>query len=352
MAAARNPPSTTSIPAASSSLAAPIPSNPFDFSSDWSPPRLVLSSDQIRNCSKALKVLKEKRFQAPEKIRKEFGTLQANRMTAREMEKLCLASQDCVNISKNRYSDVLPFDSNRVILNLRKDYRPSASGYINASWIKISEQVSPFIATQGPLPHTFEDFWEMVIQNRCPAIVMLTRLFDNYQMKCGDYFQAEGGTREFGDICITTEWMKTTDTSLILRCLKATCKKSEEPPLYVLHFEYPSWPDHGVPKDSTVVREILNHLISMPPSLGPIVVHCSAGIGRTGTYCTIHNTVQKVLLGDMSALDLVNTVTTFRSQRVGMVQTMEQYLFCYDSIIDELEELIKENSGGDGQPSS
>ncbi|RAL38754.1 hypothetical protein DM860_013435 [Cuscuta australis] len=358
MPAAGKPPPTTSGPSASSTLAAPIHCNPFDFSSDWSPPRLALSSDQIRYCSEALKVFKAKKFQAPEKIHQEFGTLQANRMTAREMEKLCLVSQDCVNRSKNRYTDVLPFDSNRVILNPCKDYRPSARGYINASWIRVSEQLSPFIATQGPLPHTFEDFWEMVIQNRCPAIVMLTGLVDNYKMKCGDYFQAEDGTREFGDICITTEWMKTTDTSLILRCLKARYKESEEPPLYVLHFQYPSWPDHGVPKDSIVVREILKYLISVPPSLGPIVVHCSAGIGRTGTYCTIHNTVQKVLLGDMSALDLVNTITTFRAQRIGMVQTLEQYLFCYDAIIDKLEDIIQESKredlikGKNGKPSS
>ncbi|CAH9087932.1 unnamed protein product [Cuscuta europaea] len=329
---------------AASSTEAPAPLiNPYDSSRDWSPRRPVLSSDQLRYCSEALNVLKEKKFQSPGKIRQEFGILETNRMNAAEMRNRCSVALCDINSSKNRYSDVLPFDSNRIILNPCKDYRQPAKGYINASLIRISEHVSSFIATQGPLPNTFEDFWEMVIQNRCPAIVMLTQLVDNYKMKCGDYFQAEDGTREFGNICITTEWTKTTDSSLILRCLKVWYKESEEPPLHVLHFQYPAWPDHGVPKDTILVREIVKHLVTVPPSLGPIVVHCSAGIGRTGTYCTIHNTIQKVLLGDMSALDLVNTISVFRSQRIGMVQTLEQYLFCYDAIIDELEELIKEN---------
>nr|GLL44062.1 protein-tyrosine-phosphatase PTP1 [Ipomoea trifida] len=290
MAAAGKPLSSVTGTAASSAEAALPPAKPFDFSYDSQPPRLALSSDQLRYCSEALKVLKEKKFQAPEKIRQEFGTLQ------------------------------------------------------------ISEHVSRFIATQGPLPNTFEDFWEMVIQNRCPAIVMLTRLVDNYKtVKCGDYFQAEDGVREFGNICITTKWIKTTDTSLILRCLEVSYKESEEPPLSVLHVQYAEWPDHGVPKDTLAAREIVKRLHTLPPSLGPIVVHCSAGIGRTGTYCTIHNTIQRILLGDMSALDLVNTITLFRSQRIGMVQTLEQYLFCYDAIIEELEDIIKENTG---QPSS
>ncbi|MCD7461748.1 tyrosine protein phosphatase 1 [Datura stramonium] len=95
---------------------------------------------------------------------------------------------------------------------------------------------------------------------------------------------------------------------------------SEDPPLCVLHIQYPEWPDHGVPRDTLAVREILKRTYSVLLVLDQL--QYTAGIGRTGTYCTIHNTIQRILGGDMSALDIVNTVASFRSQRIGMVQTM------------------------------
>lgn len=327
---------------ASSAAAKPLPS--LDFSADSPPLRLVLTPDQYKYCSQALKFFKDK-LQTSDHIHQEFDQLQAKRITSSDMKRSCTVALDSVNLSKNRYTDVLPFDTNRVVLNSCKDYRPSARGYINASFISTSssESISRFVATQGPLPHTYEDFWEMVLEQRCPVVIMLTRLVDNYRMvKCGDYFQAEAGPREFGNICLATKWLRTTETSLELRLLEANFKESEEPPMSVLHIQYPEWPDHGVPEDSIAVREILKRLYQVPPNLGPIVVHCSAGIGRTGTYCTIHNTVQRILAGDMSALDVVDTVTTFRSQRIGMVQTLEQYFFCYSAIVDELEDLVSD----------
>ncbi|XP_076895035.1 protein-tyrosine-phosphatase PTP1-like [Bidens hawaiensis] len=320
----------------------------FDMSTGF-PPKLFLKPDQLRYCVQALKFFKDKQSDQYSVIENEFSILQDLRMRASEVNSSCSVAKLHVNCRKNRYSDVVPFDANRVVIDPCKDHRPSAMGYINASYITSevspSENVSRFIATQGPLPETFEDFWEMVLQNHCPAIVMLTKLVDHNRIqKCGDYFQAENGPRLFGNICTVTKKITTTDSSLVLRHMEVNRDESEAPPLPVFHIQYPEWPDHGVPYDTLAVRDIFRRLSHIPSSKGPIVVHCSAGIGRTGTYCAIHNTIQRILVGDMSALDLVHTISTFRSQRMGMVQTLDQYVFCYEAIIDELEDLISDSN--------
>ncbi|KAB2012999.1 hypothetical protein ES319_D09G128000v1 [Gossypium barbadense] len=249
--------------------------NRFVFSAD-PPPKISLTSDQFNYCSEALKLFSQK-LQMPDEINREFSHLQANRITPSEMMRRCTVGFNGANLDKNRYSDVIPFDTNRVVLNSCKDYRPAAKGYINASFVTTSssENISKFIATQGPLPHTYEDFWEMVIQCHCPVIVMLTRLVDNYKtVKCGDYFQAENVPRQFGNICIDTKWIQETETSLLIRNLEVNSKESEDPPLSVLHIQYPEWPDHGVPTDTLAVREILKRVLQVPVNIGPILVHC------------------------------------------------------------------------------
>ncbi|THU49815.1 hypothetical protein C4D60_Mb06t13550 [Musa balbisiana] len=303
-------------------VSAPAPAPTFNLGGLCSdpPPPLRPSGEQLKYCSEALDFFKEK-LRTSTRIAQEFHRLQEMRPTMDEIVRRCSVALRDANSDKNRYTDILPFDNNRIL----------ASG----------EKVSQFIATQGPLPETFEDFWEMVFEYRCPAIVMLTRV-DNHRMmrKCANYFQAQNGLREFGKISIETKYTRTSDSSLVLRCLEVKHKELVKPALSVLHIQYPEWPDHGVPQETASVREIFEMTHHLPPEIGPIVVHCSAGIGRTGTYCTIHNTLQRVLIGDMSSLDLKKTISEFRSQRLGMVQTMEQYFFCYAAIVNELEELL------------
>nr|POE62645.1 protein-tyrosine-phosphatase ptp1 [Quercus suber] len=122
----------------------------------------------------------------------------------------------------------------------------------------------------------------MVMQYRCPVVVMLTRLVHNYRVlhcvefkmvKCGDYFQAGDGPREFGNTHIVTKWIKTTDTSIVLRHLEL-----EEEPMSVLHIQYLEWLDHRVPKDTIAVHEILKRIYLVPPNLGPVVVHCAVQV--------------------------------------------------------------------------
>ncbi|CAA6660454.1 unnamed protein product [Spirodela intermedia] len=296
------------------------------------PPRQRLSAKQLSRCSKALDAFKKK-IRSPRELSREFESLQEMRVRGDDLFRRCNAALQDVNLDKNRYTNVLPF-----VLKSTNVENDLGSDYINASFIKSPiENVSCFIATQGPLPNTFENFWEMVLQYRCPVIVMLT-MVDNPKMmkKCADYFQAESGVREFGKICVSTKCTRISHSSLVMRSMEVKYKDSEEPPLPVLHIQYPEWPDHGVPDDTVSVRDILKRLYHVPP----ISALSSAGIGRTGTYCAIHNTLQRILTGDMSSLDLVGTIAHFRSQRLGMVQTMEQFFLCYAAIIDELEDLV------------
>ncbi|OIW12583.1 hypothetical protein TanjilG_04747 [Lupinus angustifolius] len=217
-------------------------------------PRMSLSHVQVKNCTEALTYLKDKLINNLHLILQDFAHLEANMITPTEMRRRSTIALQPLNFNKNRYTSILPFDENRVILRSSTDGRSEAHDYINANYCSIELEEASF----------------------------------------------------------------------------------------VLHVHYNEWPDEGVPKDTFAVREILKRLYHLPPNLGPIVVHCSAGIGRTGTYCTIHNTIQRILAGDLSALDIANTVSVFRSQRIGMLQTQDQYIFCYKAIIDELEDLVSQ----------
>ncbi|KAM0047023.1 putative protein-tyrosine-phosphatase [Helianthus debilis subsp. tardiflorus] len=311
-----------------------------------------LNLRQYTNCERALEFFKNKRAN-DQTIAEEFKNLEEDTYNLKESEvdHGCLVAKQDVNHAKNRYPSVLPFDSDRVVIDPCKDQRPSAQGYINASHIKSeaypSEHVSRFIATQGPLPNTYGDFWEMVFQKHCPAIVMLTDLKDEEGVnKCGRYFKTQNGPRVFDNIKTKTKTrnIPVTGSSLALSMVLMTRTEGIQSPdvnlHLVYHVRYLEWPEERVPRDTFEVREIFKRLCRFPSSKGPIVVHGSAGIGRTGTYCAIHNTIQRILLGDMSAWHLNNTIKKFRSQRMGMVQNLEQYTFCYDAIIDLLEDLI------------
>lgn len=308
--------------------------------------RVALTLAQLNACSESLSILKKIR-NIPRKVSKEFEMLQSRRAKGSELMRRTLVARQNGNIYKNRYPDVIPFDDTRVVLNYNKGSPVAGNDYINASYIvsSASENIPKFIATQGPLQETTEDFWEMIIQHRCPVIVMLTRLIDNYKtVKCADYFPAEEESRIFGRISVANKSLKISQNSIALRFLEVKYIESEEPPLSVLHLQYPDWPDHGVPNTTQSVRELIKRLYLIPPKLGPFVVHCSAGIGRTGAFCTISHTIHRILEGDVSALDISATIRQFRNQRLGMVQTQDQYIFCYDAVVHELEDLISQQN--------
>uniref|UniRef100_J3NBT2 protein-tyrosine-phosphatase n=2 Tax=Oryza brachyantha TaxID=4533 RepID=J3NBT2_ORYBR len=250
------------------------------------------------------------------------------------------AARDDANRGKNRYFDVVPFDTTRVRLKQSTSNQSSRNDYINASFINVTEdnRVAKFISTQGPLVQTFEDFWEMVYEYQCPAIVMLTQFAS---LKCDEYLPLTDQCKAYGNYNVKITNAKRDRHRLWLRDVTVQCNKSSKVHS-VRHIEYPDWPDHGVPTNTDAVRQI-RKWIQNTPTEHPIVAHCSAGIGRTGAYIIIHSTIERVLLGDKSSYNLDETVKHLRTQRVGMVQTEQQYMFCYRAIADELKDLLRSN---------
>ncbi|XP_021302080.1 protein-tyrosine-phosphatase PTP1 isoform X2 [Sorghum bicolor] len=245
--------------------------NPFDVDTD-PPPRPELSPEQIGLCSDALARFEDK-GKRPDGLSDEYRKLSG----IRHMKTISVAHYP-VNRGKNRYIDVLPFDDTRVRLSAR----PPNNDYINASFIKATEnnRVAPFISTQGPLVKTFGDFWEMVHEYQCPAIVMLTQ-FDS--IKCDKYLPLESGRQKYGNYDIKITKTRTDSHHLQLRDVKVQNNESGEVHS-VLHIVYPDWPDHGVPTNTDAVRQIWKRLHHIPTE-HPIVIHCR----YWKNWCLHHN---------------------------------------------------------------
>ncbi|KAG0618217.1 hypothetical protein M758_4G047300 [Ceratodon purpureus] len=306
-----------------------------------------LTASQLLACENALKQLKLKAKgnggrNLDGAIDCEFDTLQVERMHNYKAFSQTTVALAPFNKAKNRYVNVLPYDSTRVVI-ARKHSGPPLSDYINASFVQdnVHEYLPRYIATQGPLPTTVNDFWTMVLQQRCPVIIMLTRIVDGSQNKCAHYFpKDENQSQTYGQILVINKSFICSPHGIARRIFTVQDTKSPEQPWTVVHYEYLEWPDHYVPPSTRSVRELIRASFGIPPQAGPFVVHCSAGIGRTGTYCAIDHTLRRILQGDLGAVDIENTVRQFRLQRDGMVQTTDQYRFCYEAVIQELEDYI------------
>ncbi|NXH13743.1 PTPRK phosphatase, partial [Bucco capensis] len=232
------------------------------------------------------------------------------------------------NQSKNRYESVIPYDHCRVVL------QPSDIGndYINASYVDSYRSPRFFIAAQGPLPGTVVDFWQMVWQEKTSVIVMLTGLVEQNKTKCDQYWPEQ--EQVYGDFTVTLNNTRTT-TGLVKRILclqKAGCAL----PRVVEQLHYLLWPDHRVPRNSAQLLwlvEVVNKKILEAPA-GPVLVHCSAGIGRTGTFIALDFLLK---MGKAEGkVDVFHCVQRLREQRVGMVQTKEQYTFLYEVLLEGL----------------
>ncbi|XP_016000003.2 tyrosine-protein phosphatase non-receptor type 11 isoform X9 [Rousettus aegyptiacus] len=242
------------------------------------------------------------------------------------------------NKPKNRYKNILPFDTTRVVLHGVDDSVPGAD-YINANYIRsdLEEKAGHglgkvYIATQGCLQNTVSAFWLMVLQENTRVIVMTTKEVERGRNKCFRYWPELRGSREYGcvHVCSVAEYQA---QGYCVRELHVWRPDQEEPPRTVRHYQYFSWPDHGVPAEPAGVLGFLdevNRAQRSTPGAGPMVVHCSAGIGRTGTIIVIDILVDLVRRQGLDCdIDVPKTIQLVRRQRSGMVQTEAQYKFVY-----------------------
>ncbi|CAM1299267.1 Uncharacterised protein PB.3394, partial [Pycnogonum litorale] len=253
------------------------------------------------------------------------------------------ASRIKSNATKNRYTDVLCYDHSRVQLcPINSD--PN-SDYVNANFVDGYKQKNAYISTQGPLPKTFNDFWRMVWEQHVLVLVMTTRTIERSRMKCGQYWPNEEDTEQVqGQFTICC---KSIDLQNDYTFTKLTIADSVTGELRdVDHLQFTSWPDYGVPHSALAMLDFLfkvrEHQAQAIEKLDckwlghplgpPIVVHCSAGIGRTGTFCTLDISIRK--LEDARTIDVRGTVEKIRSQRSYSIQMPDQYVFCHLALLE------------------
>ncbi|KAF3481018.1 protein-tyrosine-phosphatase [Arthroderma uncinatum] len=277
--------------------------------------------------------------------------------------------------SKNRYNNIYPYDHSRVKL---QDTTESACDYINASFVRSSRSNKRYIATQAPMPSTFNDFWRVVWEQGIRLIVMLTAETDGAQVKCHYYWNsADYGNLKVqlvseGTIPLDPSGMlQSTEESPFfnIRHFSITNSKAPfEPPREVTQIQYTDWPDFGAPAKPYHLLRLIEECDSIvkpsssrsaaqvgrpdPAGQRKVIVHCSAGCGRTGTFCTVDSVIDMLKRQRKAAQNPVRTepgwvyedntdlvaatVEDFRSQRLSMVQNLRQFVLCYESVLEWL----------------
>ncbi|XP_030428260.1 receptor-type tyrosine-protein phosphatase C isoform X6 [Gopherus evgoodei] len=235
------------------------------------------------------------------------------------------------NQNKNRYIDILPYDYNRVELS-EMDGDPG-SDYINASHIDGFKEPRKYIAAQGPKDETTDDFWRMIWEHKATIIVMVTRCEENNRNKCAQYWPTtENSTETFGDIVVKSNESKTCPDYIIQK-LHITNRKEKTPGRDVTHIQFTSWPDHGVPEDPHLLLKLRRRVNALSNFFsGPVVIHCSAGVGRTGTYIAIDAMLEGLEVE--GRVDVYGYVVKLRRQRCLMVQVESQYILIHQALVE------------------
>ncbi|XP_060110978.1 receptor-type tyrosine-protein phosphatase H [Heteronotia binoei] len=238
------------------------------------------------------------------------------------------------NRDKNRYTNVLPYDSSRV--KLSPNPSDPNSDYINASYMPGYHGEKEYIAAQGPLPGTVHDFWRMIWEQRVTTLVMLTNCTENGRVKCERYWPLDYIPCTYDDITVSVA----IETILLDWTIRDfTIKRKNECEVRLArHYHYTSWPDHGVPTVTSAIlhfRDLVRKHIEQHVESGPALVHCSAGVGRTGTFIALDTLLSQAQ--KEGRIGVYSFVQRLRMNRPLMIQTESQYVFLHQCLLDRIQ---------------
>uniref|UniRef100_A0A7N8YR16 Protein tyrosine phosphatase receptor type Nb n=1 Tax=Mastacembelus armatus TaxID=205130 RepID=A0A7N8YR16_9TELE len=247
-------------------------------------------------------------------------------------------AQSDANAKKNRCPDSVPYDHSRV--KLRAEINPSRSDYINASTIIEHDPRMPaYIATQGPLSHTISDFWQMVWENGCTVIVMMTALVEDGEKQCDRYWPDEGSSLyHIYEVNLVSEHIWCND--FLVRSFYLKNVQTQETRT-LTQFHFLSWPAQGIPTSTRPLLDFRRKVNKCYRGRScPIIVHCSDGTGRTGTYILIDMVLNRMAKG-VKEIDIAATLEHVRDQRPGMVRTKDQFEFALTAVAEEVNAILK-----------